>query len=170
MLADVVAACNRARHVEEVVVVSPDPRLAPPGTATLRDPGRGHAAAIAQALASCRRPGALVVMADCPLVRPETLDALCEGARPVALAPAQDGGTNALALRPPDAVEPAFGLPRGAALTVERARALGYEATVVDDPGLALDVDVPEDARRVLELGHGTRTHALLDRVLSISV
>jgi 2-phospho-L-lactate guanylyltransferase len=166
MLADVVAACKRARLVESVQIVTPDPALAPRGTDVVVDPGRGHAAAIATALASCRARGAVVVMADCPLVRPETIDALCEAARPVALCPAQDGGTNALALRPPDALEPAFGLPGGAALTVARARAAGFEAVVIDDPLVALDVDHPDDVQRVLDLGAGTHTRALLDAVL----
>ena len=85
-----------------------------------------------------------------------------KAARPVALCLAQDGGTNALALRPADAIEPAFGLRNGAALTVERARAAGFEAVVIDDPGLALDVDTPEDLERVRELGEGTRTHVFL--------
>lgn len=166
MLADVVTACKRARLVASVLVVTPDPSLAPAGTEVGVDPGRGHAAAIAEALASCRAAGAVVVMADCPLVRPETIDALCEAARPVALCPAQDGGTNALALRPPGVLEPAFGLPGGAAVMTERARAAGFEAVVIDDPLVALDVDDPDDVRRVLALGAGTRTRDLLERVL----
>jgi 2-phospho-L-lactate guanylyltransferase (CobY/MobA/RfbA family) len=71
---------------------------------------------------------------------------------------AQDGGTNALALRPADALAPAFGVPNGAAVVVERARALGFEPAVVDDPALALDVDTLEDLERACELGEGTRT------------
>jgi 2-phospho-L-lactate guanylyltransferase len=169
MLADVVAACKQARSVESVLVVTPEPSLAPPGTEILTDPAQGHAAAVAAALAACRAPGAVVVMADCPLVRPETIDRLCEAARPVALCPAQDGGTNALALRPPDAIEPAFGLASGASVTIERASAAGFEAVVVDDPLVALDVDRPADLRRVLELGAGTQTRALLGRVLGVS-
>jgi 2-phospho-L-lactate guanylyltransferase len=162
MLGDVLDACRRAHAVERIVVVTPDPSLAPPDVEILADPGRGHAEAIALALATAPADGALVVMADCPLSTPEALDHLAAGARPVALAPAQDGGTNALAMRPANAVAPAFGLRDGAALIVERARRAGFEATVLDDPGLALDVDTPEDLQRVLELGHGTRTHRFL--------
>lgn len=170
MLADVIAACKRARSIDEVLVVTPDPALVPPGVAILRDRGLGHAEALAQALADPRAAGgALVLMADCPLVRAETLDLLSARARPVALSPAQDGGTNAAALCPPDAVEPAFGVADGARVTIERARRRGFSVAVVDDPLLALDVDEPADAYRVLELGHGTATHRFLDQALSVS-
>ena len=169
MLADVVAACRAARCVDDVLVVTPEPSLVPEEAQVLVDAGRGHAEAIAEGLDRCRSDGALVVMGDCPLVRPETLELLCESARPIALAPAQDGGTNALALRPHDVIEPAFGLPYGATVLMRRARQLGLEVAVVDDPLLALDVDRPEDVERVLELGPATRTAATLDSALAVS-
>lgn len=169
MLADVVDACAGARSVSEVLVVTPDPGVAPAGTRVLLDAGRGHAAAIALALGQSAGRDALVVMADCPLVTPASIDALAGAARPIALCPALDGGTNALALRPAGIVEPAFGVPHGAAVLVERARGLGLAAAVVADPLAALDVDTPDDLRRVLELGGGTRTHRLLDRALAAS-
>jgi 2-phospho-L-lactate/phosphoenolpyruvate guanylyltransferase len=166
MLADVVRACLGAQSVHGILVVTPEPDLAPPGMDVILDPGVGHAHAVKLGLADPRAaPGALVVMGDCPLVRAETLDALAEAARPVALCPAQDGGTNALAMRPADAIEPAFGVASGAAVTVERARRLGYEAAVLDDPLIALDIDAPEDIRRVLDLGGGSRTQMFLDQL-----
>ncbi|MBD0289815.1 MAG: 2-phospho-L-lactate guanylyltransferase [Thermoleophilia bacterium] len=145
MLASVLAACREASAVHATLVVTPDPELAPEEE-TLVDDGRGHAPAIARALADARAArGALVVMADLPLVRAEALDRLAGAARPVALAPARDGGLNALALRRPDAVEPVFGAPGSAALTAERARAAGFAPAVVDDPRLAFDVDRAAD-------------------------
>jgi 2-phospho-L-lactate guanylyltransferase (CobY/MobA/RfbA family) len=116
---------------------------------TLRDAGTGHADAIAVALQDVRaRDGVLVVMADCPLVRPQSLDALAEAATPLALAPSRDGGVNALALRPLDGFFPAFGVPVEA--TLAAARAAGLQPVVVDDPLLALDVDRPEDYEAML--------------------
>ena len=169
MLADVLDACKQARSVDRIVVVTPERALAPDDVEVLTDAGRGHAAAIAAALAWSGNEDALVVMADCPLVRPGTIDLLFDCARPVALAPAQDGGTNALVLRPADAIEPAFGVRRGAAVLAKRAERLGVELAIVHDPLLALDVDRPEDVERVLDLGQGTRTHALLSRELDAS-
>jgi 2-phospho-L-lactate guanylyltransferase (CobY/MobA/RfbA family) len=56
---------------------------------------------------------------------------------------------NALALRPPGAFEPAFGVRQSARRTEERARAAGIEPVVVDDPLLAFDVDRPADLERL---------------------
>ena len=148
MLDDVLAACAASSAVEATLVVTPDPRVAR-GDEMLVDSGIGHAAAIALALADPRaRDGALVVMADCPLVQPESLDALAAAADPIALVPAADGGMNALALLSPDAVQPAFGVPYAAAVTVARAREAGYEPAVIEDPLLALDIDEPIDVWR----------------------
>ena len=169
MLADVVDACAGARSVSEVLVVTPEPGVAPAGTRVLLDAGRGHAAAIALALGQSAGEDAVVVMADCPLVTSASIDALAGAARPIALCPAADGGTNALALRPAGIVDPAFGVPEGAAGVAARAAARGREAAVVADPLLALDLDTPDDLRSVLELGAGTRTHRLLDRALAAS-
>jgi len=135
-----------------VLVVTPDPGLAP-GRDVLEDPGVGHGFAVALALRDERaRAGALVVMADCPLVTAASLDALIVAARPLALAPARDGGMNALAIADPALVEPAFGEPGSARVTIARARAAGLEPALLDDAGLAFDVDRPEDLERVLPL------------------
>jgi len=149
MLDAVLDACRRSAAVDGILVVSPDPELGR-GADVLVDDGVGHAAAIARALADPRAArGALVVMADCPLATAASLDALAAAARPDALAPAEDGGLNALALAEPASFEPVFGVPRAAGLTVERARAAGIEPAVVPDPLLAFDVDIPADLIRL---------------------
>ncbi|MGH3022685.1 MAG: NTP transferase domain-containing protein, partial [Gaiellaceae bacterium] len=103
MLDRVLAACQEAGAIERTLLVTPDPALARGRADVLVDGGTGHADALALALADPRAAGgALVVMADCPLVTAEALDALVEAARPLALAPARDGGVNALALRSPN--------------------------------------------------------------------
>lgn len=167
MLEDVLAACAGAPEISGILVVSPHDRPLPAGVALLADRGRGHAAAIALALRQSGGDGALVLMADCPLVRPESLSRLARLARPVAIAPARDGGTNALALRPAGVVEPAFGVEGGAAIVLERCRAAGLPAEIVDDPELRDDVDTPADLEAVLEHGAGTRTGAFLADALA---
>jgi 2-phospho-L-lactate guanylyltransferase (CobY/MobA/RfbA family) len=82
-------------------------------------------------------------MADCPLVTSESLDALVQAARPLALVPARDGGVNALALRDLDAFSPTFGVPSEE--TIAAARAAGLEPAIVEDERLSIDVDRPED-------------------------
>jgi len=149
MLERVLAACAEARAITGTLLVTPDPVFAPRGVEVLEDAGTGHPAAIAAALRDARaRQGVVVVMADCPLVRAECLDALAEAATPLALAPSRDGGVNALALRPLNGFVPPFGVP--VAQTLAAARAAGLDATVVDDSRLALDVDRPEDYQAML--------------------
>jgi 2-phospho-L-lactate guanylyltransferase len=143
MLERVLVACEGASSIRRTLLVTPDPS-ARSGVDVLADGGTGHAAAVALALADPRaQNGAVVVMADCPLVEPESLDALVAAARPLALVPAWDGGVNALALRDPAEFRPGFGVP--AADTVARARAVGIEPAILDDERLSLDVDRPED-------------------------
>jgi 2-phospho-L-lactate/phosphoenolpyruvate guanylyltransferase len=170
MLERVLAACEGAVSIGRTLLVTPNPGMlgggpglvfdgctgradaaaAPLGGAhdVLVDGGTGHADAVALALADARAPeGALVVMADCPLVEPESLDALAEAARPLALAPAHDGGVNALALRRVDGFVPRFGVP--AQTMVAAARAAGIEPVLVTDERLAFDVDRPADLARL---------------------
>jgi 2-phospho-L-lactate guanylyltransferase len=149
MLERVLAACARARAITGTLLVTPEPSFAPAGVEILRDAGTGHADAIALALADNRaRAGVLVVMADCPLVTSEALDALADAAKPLAVAPAHDGGVNALALRDPRAFTPRFGVPAERMLAA--ARAAGLDPAVVDDRALAFDLDRPEDYQALL--------------------
>jgi 2-phospho-L-lactate guanylyltransferase len=152
MLDCVLEACTEADSVTGILVVTPDERIAP-GEGVLIDDGVGHAEAVAKALADPRAAeGAVVVMGDCPLALPDALDRLADAAQPVALAPASDGGLNALALRDPLAFEPAFGIPESARVTAERARTAGLDPVVLDEPLLAFDVDRPADLERLRAL------------------
>ena len=152
MLDCVLEACVEAEAISAILVVTPDERIAPTD-GVLIDAGAGHAQAIAEALADPRAAGGVViVMGDCPLALPDALDRLAEAAQPVALAPASDGGLNALALRDPLAFEPIFGVPESARLTAERAEAAGLDAVVLDEPLLAFDVDRPSDLERLRAL------------------
>jgi 2-phospho-L-lactate/phosphoenolpyruvate guanylyltransferase len=144
MLEHVLIACEGAASIGRTLLVTPDPGAAGNGTDVLVDRGSGHTDAIALALADPRaQAGALVVMADCPLVESESLDALADAARPLALVRARDGGVNALALRDPSVFRPTFGCP--AQETVALARAAGLEPVLLEDERLSLDVDRPED-------------------------
>ena len=144
MLERVLVACEGASSIRRTLLVTPDRSARRTGVDVLVDDGTGHAAAVALALADSRaQDGAVVVMADCPLVEAESLDALVAAARPLALVPARDGGVNALALRDPAAFRPLFGVP--ATDTVAHARAAGIEPAILEDERLSLDVDRPED-------------------------
>jgi 2-phospho-L-lactate/phosphoenolpyruvate guanylyltransferase len=148
MLERVLAACEQAGSIRRTLLVTPDLSLFSGGREVLADSGTGHADAIDLALAHPRaQDGALVVMADCPLVEPQALDGVVEAATPLALVPSEDGGVNALALRPLDGFRPRFGVT--AESMIASARAAGLEPAVVDDPRLAFDVDRPADLARL---------------------
>src|SRR5439155_7253847 len=100
----------------------------------------------------------LVVNADLPCVQPDDLRALLDAVPPagIAVAPAADGTTNALALADASLFQPLYG-PGSA----ERFLALVGQAVTVDHPNLADDVDTLEDLRRH-ELRTGPRTQMAL--------
>ena len=71
----------------------------------------------------------------------------------MAIAPDRTGsGTNGLALRPPEIIGFHFGAGSREAHETA-ARAAGVAAVIVDRPGLAFDLDTPEDLRGWLESG-----------------
>ena len=61
------------------------------------------------------------------------------------MALASDGGTNGVVMRPPGVLDTHFGEGGSAAVHERAALAAGLAVVVVDLPGLAFDVDTPED-------------------------
>ena len=90
-----------------------------------------------------------IVSADLPLLGASEVRALVEATPPrgIAIGRALDGGTNAVAMRPPGIVLTRFGEPASAAVHAS----LGVPSVMVDLPGLAFDVDTPEDLARMRE-------------------
>jgi 2-phospho-L-lactate/phosphoenolpyruvate guanylyltransferase len=88
-----------------------------------------------------------VISADLPLIRADDVEELLAATpeRGIAIARALDGGTNGVAMRPPGVVRTHFGEPGSAAVHAS----LGVPHVVVDLPGLAFDVDTPDDLARM---------------------
>lgn len=177
MLADVLEALAGARTVAAVTLVSSEPAAGElareHGIGWWDDRGLTWNEALSTAMREIvTAPCAAVVSADIPLVTAADVDELIAATpkRGLAVARATDAGTNAVSMSPSGAVETCFGLPGSAALHLERARAAGLEGVLVDRPGLALDLDTPEDVERLLAAAGASRTASLLSDALSPEV
>jgi len=174
MLADVVSALREVPEIETVAVVTEDPLVADAAAAAGARPilraDDGLNASLDAARAVLVAEGAtalLVVLGDVPGLTGADVRAICaaaEGLGPhgAVLVPARDGGTAALLRRPPDALPSRFGV-ESAARHREEATQMGVPLRLLDLPGLAVDLDRPEDVPAFLAgPGAGPRTRALL--------
>ena len=155
MVADVLEAIGAARTIERTIVVSSDPvaakLAASAGAELIPDPDDGgHVGAALAGIAHAEAAGAgcvVLLAGDCPLLEPRELDRLLTGIpeRYVGIVPDRHGpGTNALALRPPDAIVPAFG-EGSCARHVALAREADIPFGVEELASLGLDLDTPAD-------------------------
>lgn len=127
------------------------------GAMALAETGPGGLnAALAQARLRIEALGGtamLVLPVDLPHLGADDVRALLAGAEraPLVIAPDKAGqGTNALLLSPPGVVDFHFG--RGSlARHLAAAQGIGNRPVVVNRPGLAFDVDTPEDYACLVE-------------------
>lgn len=146
LLDHVVGAVDEA-GVKRITVVSGEP-LALNGVPRFDDRDLPWNEALAAAMREVvTEQVAAVVSADLPLVSAEDVRALLFATpeRGLAIARARDGGTNAVSMRPAGAFATCFGVSASAARHERIALEAGAEAHLLDLPGLAFDVDTPED-------------------------
>ena len=149
------AACRLAAHYGARIIET-----------GARDGHSGAVAAAARLLAVEGSSGMLTLPGDIPLVTPAEITQLLAAHRPTpafTIAPSRDQqGSNAIICSPPDAVPLRFGedsfFPH-----LRAAEACGIRPTVLRLPGIALDVDTPEDLAALTLVPAATRAHALLD-------
>lgn len=148
---------------DDVVVISPsaelDPIVIDSGARLAVQRGMGLNAGLDQAREIATADGIerlVVLHGDLPNLAVDDVRALTDAAAglpSVAIAPDRLGtGTNGLALSPPGVIGFRFGGGSFAAHRAE-AEAAGVEPAIVARPGLAFDLDTPEDLARWLELG-----------------
>lgn len=152
----VLDVCMAAECIDETLaIVSGDAGVAlarQRSVTVVRDPGGDLNSALRYATVRLPREStSLVVVADLPQVTVDDLEAIVSAGRQaptVLVAPTHDGGTGALLRRPARIIAPAFG-PGSAAAHLLAAQAAGVRAGVIMRPGLAYDVDRPEDLDRL---------------------
>lgn len=169
MLADVLGATREA-DLRGIVTVLEPAQDRTDGLVRVADPGSGHVAAVSAGVRAAMSEGAeavVVLPGDLPLLRAEDVVTLAEAAAAspsVVVAPDRGGtGTNALVLRPPDAIAPAFG-DGSLARHVEAARAAGVVALRLELERVALDIDTAADLAELRRRGPRGATRIALDR------
>jgi 2-phospho-L-lactate/phosphoenolpyruvate guanylyltransferase len=174
MLHDVVATLAAWTHRPSCALVTSDPFAVELARRfdfeVIPDPANpGETGAIEMATRLCVERGldsTLVIPADIPLIQSSELDEILKQApdEGSVLAPAADGrGTNAAFRRPANLFPLRFGndsfKPHLAA-----AQSTGKPCIVLHLPGIAIDVDNPEDLQQLLAHPGETRTQSLLRR------
>jgi 2-phospho-L-lactate guanylyltransferase len=157
--ARVVTAAVDSSAVESVLIVSPDTEtlawateLGPAVVALpqpLERPGLNGAIDAGRRWTLDNNASAVVsLFADLPLIVPDDIRGLAARSEPVVLGPDRRGeGTNALLLRLAGrGSEFSFAFGAGSlAKHLEEARRLGLNASLHDAPGIAFDLDTPDD-------------------------
>lgn len=171
MLQDVLGALHSWISRPQVTVVTGDPFAASLarqyGFEIIPDPDNpGETGAIEMATRVCVERGAdftLVIPADIPLIQSWEIEEILKHApaQGSVLVPAGDGrGTNAVLRRPANLFPLRFGndsfKPHHAA-----AKATGKPCIVLELPGIAVDVDNPEDLQQLISLPGETRAQVL---------
>ena len=180
MFGDVLAALQQAKGLSEIFVVADGLADRLGGVSLILEvENRGYDEAVAAALADSRVAGAeamLVLPGDLPMVRPGDIEAFigkfgCKESTTgklvgpaVRIAPARDGdGTNALLLTPPGLMTSQFG-PGSFARHRAAAEALVSTVEIVAPPGLAFDIDTPQDLLDFCARDGDSGTHDFLRR------
>lgn len=155
MLVDVLGALRKVRRIKGIIVVSADysvRRIARRAGAHFLWEGRrrglnkGVRLALHDAVQRSAS-AALILPADIPLITRHEITRFLNfsDGYPISLTPSKDGGgTNALLLRPPEIIRPAFG-KNSFRRHQSIARRKGIRPRVVKLRGVALDVDEPSD-------------------------
>jgi 2-phospho-L-lactate guanylyltransferase len=164
MLDDVVAALVAAESIERVVIASRDSEARDEAARLMvgfldqTDLRPGYNRAVANAQEALPAADALLIVpADVPLITPDAVDLVVSSAPDgpaVVVAPAHNGGTNGLLLRPPGVIAPQFG-PSSARAHAQSAAAAGVAGAPFREAQIdvwAYDLDTPADLRWLQEV------------------
>jgi 2-phospho-L-lactate guanylyltransferase len=159
MLRDVLDVLGRARAAERVVIFTACEEVAqiarPFGfDVVIEESVNGHSAAVnhmvGELSAGCSR--ILSIAGDLPRLVPSEVDFALEAAsEPITLIPSRDWtGTNGVVFKPPARIAMEYG-EGSFRRHLFKAAAAGIPSDVMDLPGIAFDIDTPEDLQSFLE-------------------
>ena len=173
MLEDVLAALTATPGIAGLLVVTVDPEAnrltgrygGKVIEAGARDGHTGAVAAAARLLAAEGRSGMLTLPGDIPLVTPGEIASVIAAHPPApsfTIVPSHDElGSNAVACSPPDVVPLRFG-ENSFYPHLQTAEVSGIRPNVLHLPGIALDIDNPEDVVSFMQIDAPTRARAVL--------
>ena len=176
MLEDVVEVVSGVSGISPLVIVTRDPRAAAIadkyGIEVIQEPlnVRGEGPAVDYGADTLTRRGVdrlLVIPSDIPQVEASDIEAILAvdaGVPSVVIAPAHDGGTNAMFRKPPMSIPSRFG-PNSLALHLQEAKTKGVDARIIELNSLYVDVDTPEDLASVLIWKGPERTRRFVESV-----
>jgi len=171
MLEDVLAAAGAAPGLAGIALATGDAeaiRLGKRYGAKLLADGEGLNRTLDAAAAALIAEGAgaiIVLPSDLPLVRPDEIGSaaarLAQGAKAVIAEAAADGGTNLIGFQAEARIPFRFGVGSFAAHCMA-FRAIAVEPAIIEAPGLAFDVDRPDDVGALLRCGRDSRAGRVL--------
>ncbi len=175
MLEDVLNAI-RGSHIKKAIVVGSDSKVRELAENACffykEENGRGLNQAIAGAIDRCIEAGAdavLILPADIPLLSSGDINRIIAIAGNMeltaVLSPSNDGGTNALYMRPPDLIPVNYG-PGSFKRHIHRSRTQGARLKVYFSPSVALDIDDKEDLQRLIRTLSTTKSSQFVCRIL----
>ena len=159
MLNDVLSVLARARVPERVIIFTASSEAADMAgrfafEVVVENVVAGHSAAVNLMVRqlSATASGILSIASDLPRLVPQDIDfVLNNPPEPVTIIHSRDGtGTNGILFLPPARIEVEYG-PGSFTRHLSKAFASGYRAGVLNVPGIAFDIDTPEDIRTFME-------------------
>jgi len=155
MLEDVLNALSRSRLADRVVIfTAADEVIRMAGAfgfdAAIETSVAGHSAAVNHMVLqlSATASRILAIAADLPKLLARDIDFVLDAAsEPITLIPSRDGtGTNGVVLIPPGRITMEYG-EASFSRHISKAAAAGQRCGVLHVPGIAFDIDTPEDLR-----------------------
>jgi 2-phospho-L-lactate guanylyltransferase len=172
MLEDLLRTLSRCNRVSGILLVTQElaarPLAVRYAAQTLAEEGRGLSRAVGQAaehLAAGGQQAMLMLPGDVPLATADEIDQVIaahrESPQMTIVADREGVGTNALAVSPPTLIAFQFGRDSFGAHCAAAA-AHGAHVQVLQLPGLAFDIDTPDDLRDLLTYDTEAETLAYL--------